>query len=76
MRRSMMRNRAKRRPTSSPSRTSIALPLRGNPRSATYLQFVKREWMGIEPTRRLFSRHTGFEAQGGHQIRVHSPYFR
>ena len=33
----------------------------------------KREWMGIEPTRRLFSRHNGFEARGGHQIRVHSP---
>ncbi len=33
---------------------------------------IQREWMGIEPTRRLFSRHTGFEAQGGHQIRVHS----
>ena len=30
-----------------------------------------REWMGIEPTRRLFSRHNGFEARGGHQIRVH-----
>ncbi len=23
----------------------------------------EREWMGIEPTWRLFSRHTGFEAQ-------------
>lgn len=33
---------------------------------------IKREWMGIEPTRRLCSRHTGFEAQDGHQIRVHS----
>ena len=32
----------------------------------------KRERMGIEPTWRLFSRHTGFEAQGGHQSRVHS----
>ena len=32
----------------------------------------EREWMGIEPTWRLFSRHTGFEAQGGHQIREHS----
>jgi len=29
----------------------------------------KREWMGIEPTRSLFSGLTGFEAQGGHQIR-------
>ena len=29
--------------------------------------------MGIEPTWRLFSRHNGFEARGGHQIRVHSP---
>ena len=34
---------------------------------------AKREWMGIEPTWRLFSRHTGFEDRGGHQIRVHSP---
>ncbi len=32
----------------------------------------KRERMGIEPTWRLFRRHTGFEAQGGHQSRVHS----
>ena len=32
----------------------------------------KREWMGIEPTWRLFRRHTGFEAQGGHQSREHS----
>lgn len=32
----------------------------------------ERERMGIEPTRRLFSRHTGFEAQGGHQSRVRS----
>ena len=32
----------------------------------------KREWMGIEPTWRLFSRHTGFEAQGSHQSCVHS----
>ena len=28
--------------------------------------------MGIEPTCPLFRSHTGFEAQGGHQIRVHS----
>jgi len=33
----------------------------------------KREWMGIEPTWPLFRGHTGFEAQDGHQIRVHSP---
>ena len=32
----------------------------------------KREWMGIEPTWPLFRGHTGFEARGGHQIRVHS----
>jgi hypothetical protein len=32
-----------------------------------------REWMGIEPTWPLFRGHTGFEAQDGHQIRVHSP---
>lgn len=32
----------------------------------------KREWKGIEPSRRLFSRHNGFEARDGHQIRVHS----
>ena len=31
------------------------------------------KWMGIEPTWLLFRGHTGFEAQGGHQIRVHSP---
>jgi hypothetical protein len=34
---------------------------------------VLREWMGIEPTWLLFRGHTGFEAQDGHQIRVHSP---
>ncbi len=31
------------------------------------------EWMGIEPTWLLLRGHTGFEAQDGHQIRVHSP---
>ena len=36
-------------------------------------EIVQREWMGIEPTRPLFRTLTGFEAQGGHQIRVHSP---
>ena len=33
----------------------------------------KREWMGIEPTKRLCRRFAGFEDRGGHQIRVHSP---
>ena len=32
-----------------------------------------RKWKGIEPSRRLFSRHNGFEARDGHQIRVHFP---
>ena len=32
----------------------------------------EREWMGIEPTKPLFRGFTGFEAQDGHQIRVHS----
>ena len=36
-----------------------------NPQGSGHSGF-KREWMGIEPTQRLFSRHTGFEAQGGH----------
>jgi len=35
--------------------------------------YLLREWIGIEPTRRLCSRLAGFEAQGGHQSRVHSP---
>ena len=37
---------------------------------------MKREWKGIEPSRRLFSRHNGFEARDGHQIRVHSRSWR
>ena len=35
------------------------------------LESQKRKWKGIEPSRRLFSRHNGFEARDGHQIRVH-----
>ena len=34
---------------------------------------IERKWMGIEPTWRLFSRHTGFEDQGSHQIYLHFP---
>ena len=40
--------------------------------SAKPAEEKKREWMGIEPTWPLFRGHTGFEARGGHQIRVHS----
>ncbi len=40
--------------------------------NSTVARFSQREWMGIEPTQRLFSRYNGFEARGGHQIRVHS----
>jgi len=33
---------------------------------------ARREWMGIEPTSPPLGGDNGFEARGGHQIRVHS----
>jgi len=64
-------------PTSETTDSARQNPLPGNgfesvSESLRVAENGKREWMGIEPTWPLFRGHTGFEARGGHQSRLHS----